>query len=232
MTYSDSFPFVASEIAIETSYQGKRYVRKGKTAYDAKLDKYVTVYTDRTGKEIYGYSESKYVSSTTVVNYITSPSNFSSYAGWKMGESADGNAQKGVLQSVVIPDARDVTDFSEIDNAVSYLQIKFNAKDQELFNSGFADSRSKIEELTKGDKYVFRFKYGIPTINSITGRPSQISATTDKLNFTVREYRIDTENGDYLFVDEDNEDLPLYFSGSVKGKGSESLSGVHTVVES
>lgn len=240
MTYSNGRPFIAASINEENGvsrgifpdFQGKRYVHSIRTEYDSKLDKYITVYQDKQGKEVYGYTETEYISSSTVRNYITSPSNFSSYSGWKAGIGSDDNKTPAGLRSVIIPDARDLPDLEIIDNAISYLGFTFNQDGQEIFNSGFADNRAAIKELTAGDKYVFKAKYGVPVLNS-SNRPTSCENTNYVMDFKVREYAIDSVGGDYLYKDSQGKDLPIYFSGQLSPRnGNKSTEGNFVIVES
>lgn len=239
MTYSNGRPFVAANINQENSvsrgvfpdFQGRRYAHSTRTEYDSKLEKYVTVYKDKLGKEVYGYTEDEYISPSTVRNYITSPSNFSAYTGWKAGIGNDSNKTPAGLRSVVIPDARDLPDLETIDNAVSYLGFEFNQNGQEIFNSGFNDNRRAIKQLVAGEKYVFKAKYGEPVLNS-SNRPIRCKDSSYALTFNVREYIIDSVSGDYLYKDANGVDLPIYFSGQLIPGENKSTEGIYSIVES
>jgi hypothetical protein len=57
-------------------------VRKEKTLYDPKTDKYVSLYADSTGKDVYGFTVTEYISPTILKNLITNSENFVSTNGW------------------------------------------------------------------------------------------------------------------------------------------------------
>jgi hypothetical protein len=112
-------PDFAHVMEISDSYRGSRLVRKARTAYDAVLDKYVTVYKDSDGNEVYGITETEYVSPASTKLCITNPYGFTSLTGWQGGQmeqSAQVEATEGrikILDLVSVPDLRDVKEYTE-----------------------------------------------------------------------------------------------------------------------
>ena len=151
VTYNEEgIPNFTNALSISTEYRGKRLVRKVKTTYDATIDKYVNVYNEGT---VYGYTETEYISPAYVRSYVTNPNSYSSYAGWEVESSG------AELDLVTVPDMRDV-DLSEETEFKSCLKLDFTDVNQILYNSGIVDSRQQINGFVKGEKYVFRVKYG------------------------------------------------------------------------
>jgi hypothetical protein len=68
-----------------TSYRGKRLARNVKNKYDSTTGKYVNIYKDGEGKEVYGFTETEYTSPVAVKTIITNPKNFESTLGWEGG---------------------------------------------------------------------------------------------------------------------------------------------------
>ena len=163
VTYSpDGIPDItnAENLRVSDKYRGKCLVRKVITKYDPTIDKYVTVYLDG-NEEIYGYTETEYLSPATVQSYVTNPTAYSSYTGWEVGGVlSNGEVSYPKLELTTIPNPRDVP-VSEFENTEfkSYLELKIDKAGQVLFNSGISDSRSRINGFIAGDKYVFRIKY-------------------------------------------------------------------------
>jgi hypothetical protein len=86
MTYGeDKIPHIASTMTFSEIYRGARLIRQAKIVYDSTIDKYVYVYKDGSNTQYYGYTESEYISPTSVSNYITSPNSFTSTTGWEVG---------------------------------------------------------------------------------------------------------------------------------------------------
>jgi hypothetical protein len=78
-------PDFAQAIEVSDIYRGSRLVRKARTTYDAIIDKYVTIYKDIEGNEVYGFTETEYISPAATRLYITNPYGFTSLTGWNAG---------------------------------------------------------------------------------------------------------------------------------------------------
>lgn len=181
----------AQSIYVSEKYRGKRLVRKIVTKYDSTIDKYVNVYNSN-GKEIYGYTETEYVSPTAVQSYITNPNSYSSYTGWEVGGV---QTNEGVdypqLDLACIPDPRDVTfeNFGDTEFK-GYLKLKVEKRGQVLFNSGVSDFRSSIKDFVQGEPYVFRVKYGVANGFNSSGRPTSIVNSGRRLDIRISTYTL------------------------------------------
>lgn len=191
--YTNNVPDFASTMTISDKYRGKRLVRKAKTAYDSTIDKYVNIY-ELDGKEIYGYTETEYVSPASVRSYVTNPNSYDSYTGWDIGTKDETNQDFPSLEVVSVPDARDVP--SDYDDFASCLKIDITNSNQLLYNSGIVDHRQFIDGFTENSEYVFRVKYGKADEMGNHGASSLAGAQVS-IDFTVAEWEL--ENGIYKF---------------------------------
>lgn len=178
------------EIVVSKKYRGNRLVRKPVTKYDSTIDKYVTVYNNGTGSQVYGFTETEYISPTIVSSYVTNPSDYTNDAGWELGEieTIDGeSAEFPELNVVMVPDVRDVPLSYEgpFQGLLEYYSTQSN---QTLFNSGFSDNRSTIQSISEGQKYVFRVKYGVVDQEGENGRAKTVVTTTNPINLKVCSY--------------------------------------------
>ena len=162
-----------------TDYRADRLVRKQKSTYDSTLGRQVYYY-EKNGTTYYGFVDAEYISPTVIENYIVNPNNFSSTDGWR--GSAD-----TVIKLELIPA---VTNNNFIDgtkvNAKPYIKIENS--DGMIYNAGFISNRSKIYEIAKGDKFVFRYKIGTSNGNSVT--PMKVSAVAGSYEYQDSSYSI------------------------------------------
>ena len=181
----------AQSIYVSEKYRGRRLVRKVVTKYDSTIDKYVNVYNSN-GKEIYGYTETEYVSPAAVQSYVTNPTSYSSYTGWEVGGvQTDGEVDYPQLDLACIPDPRDVAleNFSDTEFK-GYLKLKVEKRGQVLFNSGVSDFRSSIKDFVQGESYVFRVKYGVANGFNSFGRPTSIVNSGRRLDIRISTYTL------------------------------------------
>lgn len=199
VTYNASgLPHFASEMAISDIYRGRRLVRKAKTKYDSTIDKYVTVYKDSQGKEIYGYSEVEYISPATVRSYVTNPNSYESYTGWEVGKGS--NNEFPSFNLVSVPDVRDVSSSAILDgsqNFISCLKLNFTNTSQMLYNSGIIDFRHHINGFVQGEKYIFRIKYGKDSGDN-RGKHGAYSLKTTDVDLTLKVSRYNLQDGKYV----------------------------------
>ena len=206
MTYNEETgnPIIAEVMSFSDKYRGARLVRQSKIVFDSTINKYVYVYKDASNKKYYGYTESDYVSPTAVLNYITQPNSFVSTDGWEVGGIKIEGEEATQFPELVpqgYPDVRDLKDYAAMEDTVfqSFLKYKSSYSGQLLFNSGFADSRSKITKLVQGEKYLFRLKYATATENS-AGRPEKMHYQSSAPNFKAGIY--DLNDGVYTITEE------------------------------
>ena len=206
VTYnSDGIPDFTNALSISDQYRGYRLVRKVKTKYDATIDKYVNVYIDGQGKKIYGYFENDYISPATVRSYITNPNSYESYTGWEVGRG--NNNEFPGFDLVSVPDVRDVSSESILNgsqNFKSCLKLKITDVSQTLYNSGIIDSRHHINGFVKGDKYIFRVKYGQDS-NDSRGKNGAYSLVNSNIDLTLKISKYILTDGQYEL-----KDVPLF----------------------
>ena len=147
----DSWPdFISTNILGDrlvtlSNLRGNRLVKQSKTKYDATIDKYVSVYNNG---EVYGFTETEYVTSGGIVNYVANPSNFTNTSGWQtdtkqLDYKLTTNKTVGGLYE-------------------SYIEVDFAGKQGALvMNAGIGGNRSAIKSFVEGQKYVLRMKYKI-----------------------------------------------------------------------
>ena len=167
--HGSSIPFIASS-TISNKYRGRRLVRSAKSAYDANIDKYVAVYKDPNGaiaeddpkKIIYGYTESKYITTGTVENYVVNPNNFTETNGW---ETFNISLHDGTEPTAGVPPAPEVGVDKKITQITSpeaeyttFLQVELKSG-QCLVNAAIDSNRSKINGFTQDETYYVYIEY-------------------------------------------------------------------------
>lgn len=215
----EGLPTFASSMAISEEYRGERLVRKATTKYDSTIDKYVSVYKQDNGDEIYGYTETEYTSPLMVRNFITNGRDYESTAGWEIG-----GTQNGVfptLEATTVPHILDVTNQQlESDETFIKAYLKFNVSElgQKLYNSGLIDSRAHAEAYVPGNKYVFRIKYGKQGGTDV--RAKTVVSTDTDLDIIIGKYQLN--NGAYTIQTK-------YFEGTVQSSAQDAY-GYKTVI--
>ena len=220
-------PGIFSAMNLSDSYRGQRFIKSPTTVYDAKIHKYVKVYT-KNGEKRYGFVETEYISPVLTQSYITNANNFVSTLGWKV------NSDHG-LTAVTVPDIRDAE--RKTDGELNITNYCLKTDSPVIYNSGIIDYRSQINNFSKNDKYVFRIKIGYKKTSGASGEASELVYTPTSgyetakgINFYITtytindsgEYIIDSEDGDYylhIWADKREGD---YYYGS--GSFSKSLS--------
>lgn len=188
VVYIDNSGFPSPDFArycsFSDQYRGKRLVRKEKTLYDPKTDKYVSLYADSTGKDVYGFTVTEYISPTILKNLITNSENFVSTNGWQAEENC-------TVEDAVYPPINNITDVINTE-FMSLLKVSFFNRYSYIYNSGISDNKANIGEFSTGDQYVFRIKHGYS--GSKDSRPG-IIPNNEGLRAKVAEYTL--EDGQY-----------------------------------
>lgn len=205
-TYINDLPVWADDsegsVYFEPTMRGKKLVQQAITRFDAKLDKYVNVYKKKGSEKLYyGYTKSEYVTPTSVKNYITNGESFISTSGWEVG--ADSNEKYPDLKLFGYKELKD-------DKTIYRTFLRYVPKDGVntiLYNSGFADNRSAIHDLTVGEEYI------VDISASYLNNNIPVSYNKD-IKIDVGEYSL--EDGKYLLG-------RTYFSGTITGSGSKAL---------
>ena len=159
--------------------QGYRLVYKIQTTYDPVMGRIVEVYQmpyKGSNQEIYHFLDYNYTTSDIVVSYITNGTDFQLFEDGKIQgwynttpvTSTDSNIpllqpigtitnppldKNGLLQSI-----------DDLSALSGYLELKFNGTltnnyENTYFNQGFEHSRTIIDHISRGEKFVLRMRY-------------------------------------------------------------------------
>ncbi len=170
--------FDETTMTISDKFRGRRLVKNINTKYDPVSDKYVTVYKNKAGETIYGYTEYEYITSGTIKNYVTNPSNFTSTDGWKTDSEVG-------LKLITDPPLDKIDDINS--DFKTYLQWDGSGC---LINSCITENASIIKNFSEDEYYVIKFKY-----NSINKFNLLALITSNELNFYIAPYSY--SNGKY-----------------------------------
>lgn len=193
-------PTFAKYCSFSDKYRGNRLVRKEKTIFDAKTNKYVSVYKDSQNQDVYGFTETEYIAPTIIKNLITNSENFPNTQGWLAPETCQ-------LKDAIYPQIGNITDIINTE-FMSLLKIKFPNSNTYVYNSGIQDNKSSIRTLTKGEQYVFRIKYGYSGVED--SKPG-IIPTNEGIRAKIAEYTL--KDGNYTLGTE-----YLDFSGNMNSE--------------
>lgn len=138
------------DAAFSHEFRGNRLVKKQLTTFDPVSNKYVGIYTEGE-KEIYGYTETKYISPAVVTNIVTNATEFVDTTGWTGGKGGL-STEAPVISVYTEPDAFDFT-MDENQKYYSFLSFKFETVNDVICNSGINDNRSIIRNLVENNKY-------------------------------------------------------------------------------
>ena len=148
---------------VSQNYRARRMIQSQKSEYDDLLGRYVLL-CKKDGKEIYEIATTEYSDPLAVINLIANPKDFTSMEGWIGGD--------GVITWKIYPEFTSTTTISTY-TATSYLKINGWWADTNtgyIYNTGLQSNISyftptaleikdgKIGGITKGEKYVSRFK--------------------------------------------------------------------------
>lgn len=210
VTYDESEkPTFAKSMIVSEDYRGERFVRQVQTKYDATIDKYVQVY-DQNGTTYYGYTETEYISPTSVKNFVTQPNGFTSgegtnISGWQVGGViVNKETVYPTLTLQGYPDMQDIS-LEEFENTeyISFLKYKATKNNQLLCNSGISDFRSEINGFADKEEFIFRIKYAKAKKVNTSGRPTEIEYQTALPEVEIGAYSL--EDGVFKLSD-------VYFS--------------------
>lgn len=174
-------PTFVSSMSLTTQYRGERVVRNSTTKYIESIDKYVAVFKDSSDKEIYGYTETEYISAATTKNLITNPNGFTSLTGWQA-------EPKGA--TIELYGAPSIFNIPSEYNGQFYSYIKATFNGGKIFNSGISDSRSLIENLTKGESYRLKVRVSTKVPSASDGTLTLDDSAIGNLTFVVAGYSL------------------------------------------
>ena len=186
--------FDKSDAIVTDQYRGKRLVRNITTKYDPVMDKYVSVYSNENGETIYGYTEYEYLTSETVRNYITNPTNYVSTDGWRAA------AEAGV-ELMTIPPLDEGTIDSDFTTYLKWYSTNY------LVNSCITENRSIIKNFAKDEKYIIRIDYGYLKDDGTVAPTNIGTVNLGGLDVIIGEYEL--RDGSYSIV---NDNILFSFS--------------------
>lgn len=177
-SYNTPLPSFASSAIVSNEYRGKRLVRQQASYFDNALGQYVYKYT-KDGKNYYGYTKSKYISPSIVLNYIVNPTDFVDDTGWV----ATGGA---IIEPTSDPLWQDYDPVigGEI---ISILHAELGPE-KYLYNSCLYDNRSGLNNFTVGEEYVIRVKLH-KKVDDVNTNPAPTG-----LKVRIAPYQRDSEN--------------------------------------
>ena len=227
---------------IETAFQANRLAYKQQNTYDPVLEKVVDVYKvqpadGETIEEttVYKYTDYTYTTSNVVLNFITNGENFNvledgTLQGWNpyvdfTKQSADDKIDK--LELVTKPElttGKELADLITLSQVEGFLKAQFKGplvdhKENAIFNSGIENHTSFIESIAVDDEFVFRWRAGQGTIDSLTPyqnlRLLVASFTRDDPNPYTYYYRhIEPDN---IILEFSAEEKPKQLNNYVRG---------------
>ena len=160
---------------IENRYQANRLAYNQLTTYDPVMERTVDRFMAG-DREIYRYKDYTYTTSNVVMNYITNGENFNvledgSLQGWNpyvdfiSDDPEDDKVDK--LELITKPElgaGKDLADLMNLSEIEGFLKVKFKGAltqyKNAVFNSGIENNASSIESISKGQKFVFRWRAG------------------------------------------------------------------------
>ena len=171
---------------IETQFQANRLSYTQLTTYDPVMQRTVSRFKVRNGDlEIYKYTDYSYTTSNIIMNYVTNGDNFNkledgSLQGWNPYTDQTGGATVNKLELITKPElgiGKQLADLSQLSEIQGFLKVQFNGKAtpfsgnkiyNTIYNSGIENNASFIKSISKGDKFVFRWRAGTGDINNLT----------------------------------------------------------------
>lgn len=194
---TDTSPTISLELIFEPNMRGSKLISKQRTKYVPEIDKYVYLFKDATtGKDIYGYYKTNYLTSASVENLITNGSKFVNTSGWSgilIGDSIPEGATPPTINCQPYPAITNIdsslTEYLEKNRLYPTLTIDGGVeglKDYSaVYCSTIKDNLLKIKEFTKGDKFVFRLRAGYGEITD-KGVLHEYSAAANKPPFNIK----------------------------------------------
>lgn len=212
---------------IETKYQANRLVYNQLTTYDPVMER--TVERFKAGdRDIYKYTDYAYTTSNVIVNYITNGENFNilengTLQGWNPYVGGDGAISD--LQLITRPElgtGKTLADINVLSQIEGFLKVGFKGGltvdyKNLVYNSGIKDNSSILQSITKGEKFVFRWRAGVrnPEEQDETKSDVNCLVPTTKLNLLIARYKQDDPvRYGYYYKHIDPENIVLRFEGT------------------
>ena len=204
---------------IDGFYQGNRLVYNQLTTYDPVMER--TVERFKAGdREIYKYTNYIYTTSNVLTNFFTNGENFNvledgSLQGWNPYVRSDGEVKKLELKTrPELGTGKELANITALSQIEGFLKVQFNGRltssyHNAVFNSGIENNAAFVESISKGQKFVFRWRAGqgnFPNLNP-----------TQSLGLIVAKYTQETPTRyGYYYKDIDPNNIILRFEGTPK----------------
>ena len=218
--YKDNVLVIELE-EVETRFQANRLAYNQLTTYDPVMERTVDRFGVQNGqniedREIYRYTDFIYTTSNVVTNYITNGDNFNvledgSLQGWSpyVKSTTDYNKLELVTRPELAID-KALADLSVLSQIDGFLKVTFNkgfnSYQNGIYNSGADYNGAIIKTISKGEKFVFRYR-------AATGNLNSLQPMSD-LRLVVAKYtNIDPERG-YTYKEVDSDNIILDFRGT------------------
>ena len=207
---------------LENKYQANRLVYGQRTTYDPVMQRTVDLFK-ADDREIYRYTDYTYTTSNVVTNLITNGDNFNvledgTLQGWNPYVDftpLDENDKIDKLELVTRPElgtGKELADLVLLSQIEGFLKASFKGAltsdyKNAIFNSGIENNSSTIESISKGQRFVFRWRAGHGELDTL--EPEQ------NLGLIVAKYTQDDPNPYryyYKHIDPDN--IIMRFEGA------------------
>ncbi len=215
---------------IENKYQANRLAYGQLNTYDSVMERTVDRFkVDGGDKEIYRYIDYTYTTSNIIMNYFTNGENFNmledgSLQGWNPYVDVEEGDPVNKLEMVTRPElgtGKELADISTLSQIEGFLKVKFNGAltqnyQNAVYNSGVENHASSIESISKGEKFVFRWRAGVRD-NNLLPEESDLKKLqpAQTLRMLVAKYTQDTPNRwSYYYKHIDPNNIILQFEGT------------------
>ena len=206
---------------IENKYQANRLVYGQRTTYDPVMQRTVDLFK-ADDREIYRYTDYTYTTSNVVTNLITNGDNFNvledgTLQGWNPYVDftpLDENDKIDKLELVTRPElgtGKELADLVLLSQIEGFLKASFKGAltsdyKNAIFNSGIENNSSIIESISKGQRFVFRWRAGHGELDTL--EPEQ------NLGLIVAKYTQDDPNPyRYYYKHIDTDNIIMRFEG-------------------
>ena len=204
---------------IDGFYQGNRLVYNQLTTYDPVMER--TVERFKAGdREIYKYTDYIYTTSNVLINFVTNGENFNvledgSLQGWNPYVDVPQGTTVKKLELKTRPElgtGKELANITALSQIEGFLKVQFNGRltnnyENAVFNSGIENNASFVESISKGQKFVFRWRAGqgnFPNLNP-----------TQSLGLIVAKYTQETPTRyGYYYKHIDPNNIILRFEGT------------------
>lgn len=160
---------------VSTEHQGYRLVYNSLSKYDSVLEKTVDLYQvkyNNDTQDIYHYTDTEYVTASSLSNFATNGGNFSYFDkttidGWDNAVMGSGNSLHS-MRLTTYPEILATTPLVEVtrlNELRGYLELYYPASDSKhkynnsFYNSGILDHSEELEHIAIGDKFLLRLRY-------------------------------------------------------------------------